>query len=116
MTSLGLAAAAAVMLAGSGAADVSTAPATGHGLDLGDAKVIEARVGYFRRDLGNDPAYGNYQHFDRHQGDPYKRKRGFRSYTPPTYNGAGVIFFYDGGHSYSVNPGSRGPRQHQNIK
>ena len=116
MTSLGLATAAAIMLAGSGAADTTTGPAAGEALDFGDARVIEARVGYFRRDLGNDPAYGNYQHFDRHGGEPQKRKRGFRSYTPPSYNGAGVIFYYDGGHSYSVNPGAHRPQQHYNVK
>lgn len=116
MTSLGLAAAAAMMLAGSGAGDVTPGPAAGDALSFGDARVIQARVGYFRRDLGNDPAYGNYQHYDSHQGDQYKRRRGFRSYTPPTYNGAGVIFYYDGGHSYSVNPGRYRPRQHDNVK
>ena len=116
MTSLGLAAAAAVMVVGSGAGDGAPGPAAGNELRFGDARVIQARVGYFRRDLGNDPAYGNYQHFDRHQGDPNKRKRGFRSATPPTYNGAGVIFYYDGGHSYRINPGRHRPRQHDNVK
>lgn len=115
MTSLGMAAAAAMMLAGTGVTDTPAVPAAGTGLDLGDARVIEARVGYFRRDLGNDPAYGNYQHYDNHGGSPYKRKRGFRSYTP-TYNDAGVLFYYDGGHSYSVNPGWRRPHRHKHVK
>ena len=116
MTSLGLAAAAAVMLAGSGAADISATPSAASGLDLGDARIIQARVGYFRRDLGNDPAFSNYQHFDRTQGDPHKRKRGFRSYSAPAYSGASVLFFYDGGHSYSGNRAWRHPRQHPNVK
>lgn len=103
MTSLGLAAIAAAMIAVPGVSDADTKVVSG--LQLGDAKVIQARVGYFRRDLGNDPAYSNYQHYNNQNAQ--KRNRGFRSNSAPQYNGAGVILFYDGGHSYSVNPGFR---------
>lgn len=105
MATLSLAAAAAAMIVAPGIltadAGITSGPA------FGEAEVIQARVGYMRRDLGNDPAYSNYQHFDNPNASKYGKNRGFRSWTAPGHKGAGVIFFYDGGHSYTVNPGLR---------
>ena len=105
MAAFSIAAAAAAMIVAPGITSAETGVSVAP--DLGGAKVIQARVGYMRRDLGNDPAYSNYQHFDNPNASKYGKNRGFRSWTPPGHKGAGVIFFYDGGHSYTVNPGLR---------
>ena len=106
MTSLGMAAAAA-LLAGVGSADMTGGPVAASGIDTGAAKVIQVRTGYFRRDLGLDPAYSNYRHYDRSRKGKGKRTRGFRQDGAPHYNGAGILFFYDGGHSYIGHNGLR---------
>ena len=102
MSSFGVAAAAALMLAGSGLTEGSVQSSAETGLDLGSAKVIQARTGYFRRDLGNDPAYTNYQHYDNRSRKQPQKPRGFRSWGYPQHNEA-TIYYYDGGHSYPGN-------------
>lgn len=98
MTSLGMAAAAAVLLAGVGMGDVATGPAADPG--IGTAQIIQVKHGYFRRDLGLDPAYSNFrQNSDQTQGQK-KGTRGFRLDGAPHHGEIGIQFFYDGGHSY----------------
>ena len=96
MTSLGMAAAAALILAGAGTDNV--APAAQSAIGHAPAQIIQVRHGYFRRDLGLDPAYRNFRHDDGHDHSQRQGTRGFR--LEGAEGEAGIQFFYDGGHSY----------------
>lgn len=105
MTALSMAAAVA-LLAGVGASDMTTGPAAVAGIETGTGSVIQIKHGYFRRDLGLDPAYSNYRQNNGHN-NHNKNTRGYRLEGAPHHGEAGIQIFYDGGHHYIGHNGLR---------
>lgn len=103
MTVLSVAAVAA-LLAGAGASDMASGPAAHTAIDTGKAQVMQIKHGYFRRDLGLDPAYSNYR---QNNGQHKKGTRGYRLEGAPHHEPAGIQIFYDGGHHYIGHNGLR---------
>ena len=106
MTVLSMATAVA-LLAGVGVNDVPTGSAAVAGVGAGTATVIQVKHGYFRRDLGLDPAYSNYRQNNGNSSNANKNTRGYRLEGAPHNEPAGIQIYYDGGHHYIGHNGLR---------
>jgi len=102
MTPIVMTAAAAVIAAGAGVGPVDQDRVSAAGIESAGANIVQVKHGYFRRDLGHDPAYQNHVH-----NDHGRKTKGFRSGGPRTYPEAGIIIYYDGGHHYIGHRGLR---------
>ena len=104
MTPIVMTAAAAVIAAGAGVGPADQDRVSAYGPDNAEAKVIQVKTGYFKRDLGHDPRYDNFVHNNSKNG---RKNKGFRSGGPRTYPEAGIIIYYDSGHHYIGHRGLR---------